>query len=50
MAGVRLSNSSSPIISRGILDLGLDFPAPFVGRRLFDVEINAAVFHHWRWV
>jgi hypothetical protein len=34
---------------RGILDPGIDFPAPFVaGRCLFDVEINAVVFHYWR--
>jgi hypothetical protein len=30
---------------RSILKLGIDFPAPFVGRWFFQVEIDAAVFH-----
>jgi hypothetical protein len=33
---------------RGFLDHGIDFSAPFVGRGLSDVEINAVVFHYWR--
>jgi hypothetical protein len=32
---------------RRVLDLGMDFPAPFVWRGFFKVEINAAVFHRF---